>query len=70
MLFIDRMKGLNFKLTILILLFFISNYFSESEIKPTHKYEDCKFHALKSKGKLDCVVEEFSGNEMYLLSTN
>lgn len=47
----------------IILPFLIS---AESEIKPTHVYTDCKFHPLKVKDRLDCVVEDFSGNEMVL----
>ncbi|MBP7280976.1 MAG: hypothetical protein KBA66_05335 [Leptospiraceae bacterium] len=69
MLFLDRMKGLGLKFSFLFfitLIFYSNSIFSETETTPTHKYEDCKFHAVKSKGKLDCIVEEFSGNEMYL----
>lgn len=35
-------------------------------IDKPHVYEDCKFYALKTKDKLDCVIEEFSGNELNL----
>lgn len=50
------------------LLFILCSLFisAESETKPTHVYTDCKFHALKVKDKLDCIVEDFAGTEMIL----
>ncbi len=68
MLLIDGMKLIN--LRYLLYLFFLFSFLlsaqAEKEVSSTHAYSDCKFHALKTKDKLDCVVEEFSGNEMIL----
>lgn len=70
MLFIDGMKLFSQKYAFLFLSFAFSFMLSaqaEKEITPkAHIYSDCKFHALKTKDKLDCVVEEFSGTEMIL----
>lgn len=70
MFFLDRMKQFNQKYAFFILLFafsFLLNAQAEKEIvQANHVYSDCKFHALKAKDKLDCVVEEFSGTDMIL----
>lgn len=68
MLIIDRMKLIELKYFLLLLFLFpllISGQ-AEKEIAASHTYIDCKFHSLKTKDKLDCVVEEFSENEMIL----
>lgn len=69
MLLVDGMKLISLKYAFLCLFFlfpFLVSSQAEKEVSPSHSYIDCKFHALKNKNKLDCVVEEFSGNEMIL----
>lgn len=58
------------KLSVLIsiFVFLFTSISAEAPLveSSTHTFVDCKFHSLKSKDKLDCVVEEFSGNELNL----
>ena len=64
-----RMKLLNLRFSLLLFFFLIPlvEFISaETEVSSSHTYTDCKFHSLKAKDKLDCVIEEFSGNEMIL----
>jgi hypothetical protein len=69
MLLVDGMKLITLKYSFLFLFFlfpFLVFSQAEKEISTNHTFLDCKFHALKVKDKLDCIVEEFSGNEMIL----
>ncbi|MBP6738437.1 MAG: hypothetical protein KA146_00530 [Leptospiraceae bacterium] len=65
---LDGLKRID--LSFALLYFFLFPFLlisqAEKEISSTHTYSDCKFHSLKIKDKLDCVVEEFAGNEMIL----
>jgi hypothetical protein len=65
---LDGLKRIDLSFALLCFFLFPFLLFSqtEKEISSTHTYSDCKFHSLKTKDKLDCVVEEFSGNEMIL----
>jgi len=67
MLLIYRMKLLHL-ISILIFSSLLISIYAETTLNEnlTHTYADCKFHSLKSKDRLDCIVEEFSGNEMNL----
>ncbi|MBP9885798.1 MAG: hypothetical protein KBF93_05860 [Leptospiraceae bacterium] len=67
MLLVYRMKLLHLISILICSSLLISIYAQTTSVEnPTHTYADCKFHSLKSKDKLDCIVEEFSGNEMNL----
>jgi hypothetical protein len=64
---VSRMKLVQPRVLLLyfLILFSLSTK-AETVENTSHAYQDCKFHALKNKDKLNCIIEEFSGNEMLL----